>query len=73
MQACLKESRWDEPWIDDKIKELVHGSLLDLVRFNVQVDQAIKEVKAKANGLLSFKERWIGSRPKVRAFALSLQ
>ena len=65
LQACLVADRWDEIWVDDKIDEIVRGGLLDLVRINTNVDQAKREVKARAKGLHGFSEKYMASSPKV--------
>lgn len=65
LQACLVADRWDEIWVDDKIDEIVRGGLSDLVRINTNVDQAKREVKARAKGLHAFSEKYMASSPKV--------
>ncbi|KAK0186636.1 DNA replication factor Dna2-domain-containing protein [Armillaria mellea] len=67
LQACLVADRWDEIWVDDKIDEIVHGGLSDLVRINTNVDQAKREVKARAKGLHGFSKKYMASSPKSGA------
>ncbi|KAK0473383.1 DNA replication factor Dna2-domain-containing protein [Armillaria novae-zelandiae] len=67
LQACLVADRWDEIWVDDKIDETVRGGLSDLVRINTNVDQAKREVKARAKGLHAFSEKYMASSPKSGA------
>ncbi|KAK0235314.1 AAA domain-containing protein [Armillaria nabsnona] len=67
LQACLVADRWDEIWVDDKIDEIVRGGLSDLVRINTNVDQAKREVKARAKGLHAFSEKYMASSPKSGA------
>ncbi|KAG7440565.1 Dna2-domain-containing protein [Guyanagaster necrorhizus] len=67
LQACLLADRWDEVWVDDKIDEIVRSGLSDLVRINTNVDQAKREVKARAKGLHVFSEKYIAPSPKPGA------
>ncbi|KAK0217033.1 AAA domain-containing protein [Armillaria fumosa] len=67
LQACLVADRWDEIWVDDKIDEIVRGGLSDLVRINTNVDQAKREVKARAKGLHAFSEKFMALSPKSGA------
>ncbi|KAK0450380.1 DNA replication factor Dna2-domain-containing protein, partial [Desarmillaria tabescens] len=67
LQACLVADRWDEIWVDDKIDEIVRGGLSDLVRINTNVDQAKREVKARAKGLHAFSEKYMAPSPKPGA------
>ncbi|PBK88865.1 Dna2-domain-containing protein [Armillaria gallica] len=67
LQACLVADRWDEIWVDDKIDEIVRSGLSDLVRINTNVDQAKREVKARAKGLHAFSEKYMASSPKFGA------
>lgn len=70
MQKCLREGQWGSDWIDDKIAKVVRGEdggrgLADLVKLGVTVEEAIREVKARAGGLRAFGERYISQTPKV--------
>lgn len=66
MQSCLSSNRWDEAWIDEQIDEVLRSNLSDLVKINFSVEQATKEVKARAKGLQAFSQRYISDKPKVR-------
>ncbi len=61
---------WDERKIDEKVDREVRRGLGDLLRLDVTVDQAKRELKLRAVGLKAFRERYISSLPKVR-FLLS--
>lgn len=70
MQACLKEGRWEEEWINNRILGVVRGGeggrgLGDLVKLGVSIEEAVKEIKARAGGLKAFGERYMSSTPKV--------
>ncbi|KAK0199920.1 DNA replication factor Dna2-domain-containing protein [Desarmillaria ectypa] len=67
LQSCLLADRWDEIWVDDKIDEIVRSGLSDLVRINTNVEQAKREVKARAQGLHAFSEKYIAPSPKPGA------
>lgn len=67
MQACMQEGRWDVKWMDRKIEDVVRRGLGDLLSLNVNVDQAKREVWARASGLKTFSERYYGTvSPKVQ-------
>lgn len=57
---------WDEREIDRKVDNEVRRGLGDLLRLNVSVDQAKRELKLRAIGLKAFRERYIHDIPKVR-------
>ena len=70
MQSCLidwtkGESKWDQREIDDKVDKEVKRGLGDLLRLNVTVDQAKRELKLRAIGLKAFHERYIHNIPRV--------
>lgn len=67
MQTCLREGRWDERWIDERIEEVARAGLGDLMRLNVDVDQAKHEVWARAGGLKTFATRYMYDLPKEGA------
>lgn len=63
----MREGRWDVKWMDRKIEEVVRRGLGDLLSLNVNVEQAKREVWARASGLKTFSERYYGKEsPKVR-------
>lgn len=65
MQTCMAQQRWDECFIDGHIEEIVKKNLADLVKINVGIDEAKREVKSRAKGLRVFSERYIAEIPKV--------
>jgi DNA replication ATP-dependent helicase Dna2 len=77
MQGCLRERQWSGGWIDRRIREVIVGGdgggrgMADLVRLGVGVEQAVREVKARAGGLKTFGERYMAQNPKVRLQFLS--
>lgn len=71
MQGCLREGRWDEGWIDERIEGVIKNvdgmrGLADLVKLGVTVEEGIREVKKRAGGLVAFGERYMAQSPKVR-------
>ncbi|KAG5651085.1 hypothetical protein H0H81_009957 [Sphagnurus paluster] len=67
MQSCLSENRWEAAWIDRKIDEVILGGLNELVKIETTVEQAKREITARAAGLLVFSERYISKSPKPGA------
>ncbi|KIM72845.1 hypothetical protein PILCRDRAFT_736976 [Piloderma croceum F 1598] len=73
MQRCLREGEWGGRWIDEQIERVVRGAggegrgMGDLVRLGVGVEEAVKEVKARAGGLKTFGERYMAQSPKATA------
>ncbi|KAI0946663.1 hypothetical protein AcW1_010068 [Taiwanofungus camphoratus] len=67
MQACLGAGRWDDRWVDEKITEVVNQGLGELMRVNMGVEQAKKEVRARAKGVKRFAEKYIAQEPKPDA------
>ena len=70
MQGCLREGQWGSRWIDERIGRVVRDGeggrgLSDLVKLGVSVEEAIREVKARAGGLKVFGERYMSLTPKV--------
>ena len=70
MQSCLKEGRWDEGLINERIVNIVRGvgggrGLEDLVKLGVNIQEAIREVRSRAGGLKAFGEKYMNSVPKV--------
>ncbi|KAI0635451.1 Dna2-domain-containing protein [Trametes polyzona] len=68
MQTCLSVARWDDKFMDKKIAEVVQGSLEELLRIDIGIEQAIIEVKARAKGLKAFAEKYMAPSPKPEAF-----
>lgn len=69
MQACLSTGRWDEAFLEEKIREVVQKGLGELMRINVSVEQAIIELNAKSKGLRVFGERYIAQSPKASSYS----
>ena len=67
MQACLCEGRWDSAWLDAQIGDVVRRSLGDLMRVNMSIEQAVSEVRLRAQGLRSFADKYMSDTPKVGA------
>ncbi|KAH9923850.1 Dna2-domain-containing protein [Fomitopsis serialis] len=67
MQACLCEGRWDGPWIETQINEVVRKCLGDLMRVNMGIEQAVNEVRLRAQGLRSFADKYMAEEPKPEA------
>ncbi len=64
-QACLASRCWNDQWLDEKIDEVIRENLVDLVRINVNVETAVREVKARAKGVQTFFDRYMSEQPKV--------
>ncbi|KAF9010450.1 Dna2-domain-containing protein [Hymenopellis radicata] len=67
LQAALVADRWEDSWMDDKIDQVVRNNLSDLLSINFSVDQAKREVKARAKGLQGFSQKYIAKEPKPSA------
>ncbi|KAI0339345.1 Dna2-domain-containing protein [Trametopsis cervina] len=72
MQSCLIDwthgaAGWDEREMDRKVDQEVKRGLGDLLRLNVTVDQAKRELKIRAVGLKAFQQRYIHDVPKSDA------
>ncbi|KAI0056156.1 Dna2-domain-containing protein [Artomyces pyxidatus] len=63
-QRCLREKRWDVPWIEARVDEALRSDLGQLVRTGVTVDVARTEILKRAKGVGVFGERYIASKPK---------
>lgn len=64
-QLCLRERRWDEPWISAQIDKSIQENLINLVKNNVSIEQAQREVKMRSRGLQTFFTRYMADEPKV--------
>ena len=65
MQSCLRDNDWDERSMQSKIDKAITRSLDDLLRINVDVDQAKREIWSRAGGLKTFAARYISDMPKA--------
>lgn len=71
MQASLGEGRWEPAWIDAKIDEVISKGLSELIKIDIAIEQAKREVSARAKGLVAFADRYISDLPKVSLASLS--
>lgn len=71
MQACLREQCWDKRFLDTQVGQTVRRNVGDLLKLNVTVEQAIREVNARAGGLQTFADRYISKSPKVYLLQLT--
>lgn len=65
MQTCMAEQRWDKHFIERNTEDVIKKNLAELVKINVSIDEAKREVKARSKGLRVFSERYIAETPKV--------
>jgi DNA replication ATP-dependent helicase Dna2 len=61
----MAEQRWDDRFIEEHTEEIIKKNLAELVKINVSVGEAKREVKARSKGLRVFSERYIAETPKV--------
>jgi DNA replication ATP-dependent helicase Dna2 len=64
-QQCLRERRWDAPWIEARVDTALSMVFGDLVRAGVTLSVAKDEILRRAAGVETFGERYIGDHPKV--------
>ncbi|KAF4585162.1 Tripartite DNA replication factor [Pleurotus pulmonarius] len=67
VQSCLASGQWGDAHITRCIDEVVSNGLLDLVKLEIGVDQAKREIHARAKGLRAFAQNYISSTPKASA------
>ncbi|KAH8829949.1 Dna2-domain-containing protein [Flagelloscypha sp. PMI_526] len=68
MQNCLRDQIWTESHLNNQIESVVRQGLTDLVTLGVtSIDAAVKEVKDRAVGLMSFAEKYLSDSPKDSA------
>lgn len=72
VQACLSARCWNDRWLEEKIDQVVRENIVDLFRISVNVETAVREVKARAKGVQSFFDRYISETPKVHSFITGL-
>ena len=65
MQSCFSSGRWEESWINQQINEVINKGLCELLKIDVSVEQAKREVGARAKGLFAFAQKYLGDNPKV--------
>ncbi|KAG6825441.1 hypothetical protein H0H87_009581, partial [Tephrocybe sp. NHM501043] len=61
MQACFCEHRWETSRVDDKIKQVILKGVNKLIKIDVIIEQAPREVTTRVKGLLAFPEKSISS------------
>lgn len=66
MQSCFTSGRWEESWMNEKIDEIIHKGLSELLKLEVSIEQAKREVRTRAKGLLAFSQKYLSESPKVR-------
>ncbi|KAJ3575988.1 hypothetical protein NP233_g746 [Leucocoprinus birnbaumii] len=64
MQLCMSENRWEQDWVEERIEEIVRKNLVNIVRIEMTVEEATKEVKMRAKGLIAFADKYLGAQPK---------
>ncbi|RDB29779.1 DNA replication ATP-dependent helicase/nuclease dna2 [Hypsizygus marmoreus] len=67
MQSCLSEGRWEPTFMEEKIDDVILKGLNELIKIDVSIDQAKREVINRAKGLLAFSQRYISDFPKPSA------
>jgi DNA replication ATP-dependent helicase Dna2 len=65
MERALSTGKWDDKELDASADEVVGENLVELVRVDVDVPQARRELKIRAKGLRAFADRYISEEPKV--------
>ncbi|OAX34925.1 hypothetical protein K503DRAFT_409957 [Rhizopogon vinicolor AM-OR11-026] len=65
MQTCMTEQRWDGRFIEEYTEEIIKKNLAELVKINVSIDEAKREVKVRSKGLRLFSEHYIAVTPKA--------
>lgn len=69
MQACMLANRWDEPFRQDKAREIVKASGGQLWTLHVGFEQAEEELAERSKGFEAFADRFMGKQPKVSRLA----
>ncbi|KAF9448170.1 Dna2-domain-containing protein [Macrolepiota fuliginosa MF-IS2] len=64
MQLCLSENCWEEKWIEERIDGAVRKNLVNIVKIEMTVEEALTEVKARAKGLIAFAKKYLGAKPR---------
>ncbi|KAJ7069715.1 Dna2-domain-containing protein [Mycena amicta] len=67
MQACMSAERWDDPWVQNKVDELIRAHLPDVAKINLSVEDARREIHLRAKGLKAFSEKYLADSPKPQA------
>ncbi|KAJ7784549.1 DNA replication factor Dna2-domain-containing protein [Mycena metata] len=67
MQACMNAGRWEDPWVEEKIEEVIREKISDIAKINLSVEDARREIKLRAKGLKAFSEKYISDSPKPQA------
>lgn len=53
--------------MEERIDEVVKKNLVNIVKIEITVEDALREVKLRAKGLLVFANKYLGAQPKVSA------
>lgn len=61
----MNENCWEEKWIEKRIDETVRKNLINVVRIGMTVEDALREVKERARGLIVFARKYLSVKPKV--------
>lgn len=67
-QQCLAAKRWDEVFLDARINDVIQKGINDLFSLNISLEQAGKDIKAKAKSIKLFCEKYMRKEPKVVHF-----
>lgn len=65
MQLCMNENRWGQNWVEERIDEVVRKNLVNIVKIEMTVEEASREVKVRAKGLMAFADKYLGTEPKA--------
>jgi DNA replication ATP-dependent helicase Dna2 len=68
MQACFSADRWEKSWIDERINEVILKGLNELIKIDIGIEQATRELSTRAQGLVDFSRKYLSDIPKVFAF-----
>lgn len=71
MQACFSADRWEKSWIDKQINEVILKGLNELVKIDIGIEQATRELSARAQGLVEFSKKYLSDTPKVFVYRFS--
>lgn len=60
--------RWDDAFVTGEVEGVVKRGLAGLIKIDVGVDEAKKELGRRAEGVVKFGEKFVGARVKVRLY-----
>ncbi|KAF7314319.1 DNA replication helicase [Mycena kentingensis (nom. inval.)] len=64
MQACMSAERWDDLWVEKKVDEVIQEHISDVTKISMSVEDARREINARARGLKAFSEKYLADSPK---------